>query len=232
MKKALLVKCITLLALLLASCNNSRVKPSNNSYNDYTQPLDSTINDSIIDNKQGVIPIGYTREAFQEYVPKNAIEKQFLSDMHSFSEAINTRNSKRVVELYYPDYFVLLQKQAPEKSLQQIKEKVQSYYETNFNEIIAAYTKDWNDAKRAGVCITNIVNRVIENGKMLFLYEYHTTLSSDEVTIFKKEAEYSISASLNNGKQWYSSADNINDLFEILSISFSHSAIDKVLTKQ
>ena len=76
------------------------------------------------------------------------------------------------------------------------------------------------------------MNRVTENGKMLFLYEYHTTLSSDEVTIFKKEAEYSISASLNNGKQWYSSADNINDLFEILSISFSHSAIDKVLTKQ
>jgi hypothetical protein len=232
MKKQLLVTCITLLALSFASCNNSSDKQSNYSYNDYTQPLDSTINDSIIDDKQRNIPIGYTRDAFHEYVPQNAIEKQFLSDMHSFSEAINTRNSKKVVELYYPDYFVLLQKQAPEKSVKQIKEKVRSYYEANFNEIIAAYTKDWNEAKRAGICITNIVNRVTENGKILYLYEYHTTLSSDEVTIYKKEAEYSVSASLNNGKQWYSSADNINDIFEILSISFSRAAIDKVLTKQ
>ena len=50
-----------------------------------------------------------TTSAVNEEQARNAIEKQFLSDMHSFSEAINTRNSKRVVELYYPDYFVLLQ---------------------------------------------------------------------------------------------------------------------------
>jgi hypothetical protein len=66
----------------------------------------------------------------------------------------------------------------------------------------------------------------------MYLYEFHTTLSSDEETIYKKEAEYSVGVSLNNGKQWYSSADNVNDLFEILSISFSRSAIESVLSKQ
>lgn len=180
----------------------------------------------------GDIPVEYMREPFQEYAPQNAIEKKFISDMLNFSEALNTRNSKKVVALYYPDYFVLLQKQAPEKSVKQIKEKVESYYEANFDEIIAAYTKDWKEAKRAGVCITNIVNRVSENGKLMYLYEFHTTLSSDEETIYKKEAEYSVGVSLNNGKQWYSSADNVNDLFEILSISFSRSAIESVLSKQ
>ena len=217
--------------LVLASCNSSNMKQTSYSNDNYSTSTDTVVIDSIVDD-YGDIPVEYTREPFQEYAPQNTIEKKFISDMLNFSEALNTRNSKKVVALYYPDYFVLLQKQAPEKSVKQIKEKVESYYEANFDEIIAAYTKDWKEAKRAGVCITNIINRVSENGKLMYLYEYHTTLSSDDETIYKKEAEYSISASLNNGKQWYSSADNINDLFEILSISFSHSAIDKVLTKQ
>ena len=217
--------------LVLASCNSSNMKQTSYSNDNYSTSTDTVVIDSIVDD-YGDIPVEYTREPFQEYAPQNTIEKKFISDMLNFSEALNTRNSKKVVALYYPDYFVLLQKQAPEKSVKQIKEKVESYYEANFDEIIAAYTKDWKEAKRAGVCITNIINRVSENGKLMYLYEYHTTLSSDDETIYKKEAEYSISASLNNGKQWYSSADNINDLFEILSISFSRSAIEKVLSKQ
>lgn len=224
---------ITIMLLVFVSCNNSYNKQRNNSYNDNSLSIvDSISNDLNIIDKQDKIPIGYTREAFQEYAPQNNIEKKFLSDMRSFSDAINSKNSKRVVELYYPDYFIMLQKQVPEKSIKQIKDKVQSYYEVNFDEIIKTNTKDWNEAKRAGVCITNIMNRVSENGKMLYLYEYHTTLSSDKETIYKKEAEYSVGASLNNGKQWHSSADNISDIFELLSISFSRSAIEKVLTKQ
>lgn len=207
------------------------MKQTSYSNNNYSTSTDTVVVDSIVDD-YGDIPVEYTREPFQEYTPQNAIEKKFISDMLNFSEALNTRNSKKVVALYYPDYFVLLQKQAPEKSVKQIKEKVQSYYEANFDEIIAAYTKDWKEAKRAGICITNIINRVSENGKLMYLYEYHTTLSSDEETIYKKEAEYSVGVSLNNGRQWYSSADNINDLFEILSISFSRSAIENVLSKQ
>lgn len=220
-----------ILVLVLASCNSSNKKHTSYSNNNYSTSIDTEVIDSIVDD-DGDIPVEYTREPFHEYAPQNAIEKKFISDMHNFSEALNTRNSKKVVDLYYPDYFVLLQKQAPEKSVKQIKEKVESYYEANFDEIIAAYTKDWKEAKRAGVCITNIINRVSENGKLMYLYEYHTTLSSDDETIYKKEAEYSVGVSLNNGKQWYSSADNINDLFEILSISFSRSAIENVLSKQ
>ena len=216
---------------VLASCNSSNMKQTSYSNNNYSTSTDTVVIDSIVDD-YGDIPVEYTREPFQEYAPQNAIEKKFISDMLNFSEALNTRNSKKVVALYYPDYFVLLQKQAPEKSVKQIKEKVESYYEANFDEIIAAYTKDWKEAKRAGVCITNIVNRVSENGKLMYLYEFHTTLSSDDETIYKKEAEYSVGVSLNNGRQWYSSADNINDLFEILSISFSRSAIESVLSKQ
>ena len=217
--------------LVLASCNSSNMKQTSYSNDNYSTSTDTVVIDSIVDD-YGDIPVEYTREPFQEYAPQNTIEKKFISDMLNFSEALNTRNSKKVVALYYPDYFVLLQKQAPEKSVKQIKEKVESYYEANFDEIIAAYTKDWKEAKRAGVCITNIINRVSENGKLMYLYEYHTTLSSDDETIYKKEAEYSVGVSLNNGRQWYSSADNINDLFEILSISFSRSAIEKVLSKQ
>ncbi len=217
--------------LVLASCNSSNMKQTSYSNDNYSTSTDTVVIDSIVDD-YGDIPVEYTREPFQEYAPQNTIEKKFISDMLNFSEALNTRNSKKVVALYYPDYFVLLQKQTPEKSVKQIKEKVESYYEANFDEIIAAYTKDWKEAKRAGVCITNIINRVSENGKLMYLYEYHTTLSSDDETIYKKEAEYSVGVSLNNGRQWYSSADNINDLFEILSISFSRSAIEKVLSKQ
>ena len=217
--------------LVLASCNSSNMKQTSYSNNNYSTSIDTVVIDSIVDDN-GDIPVEYTREPFQEYAPQNTIEKKFISDMRNFSEAINSRNSKKIVELYYPDYFVVLQKQAPEKTIKQIKDKVQSYYETNFTDIIAAYTKDWKEAKSAGVCITNIMNRVSENGKLLYLYEYHTTLSSDEATIYKKEAEGSVSVSLNNGRQWFSTTANINDLFEILSISFSRSAIEKVLSKQ
>lgn len=221
----------TIFVLVFASCNSGNMKQTSYYNNNYSASLDTVVADSIVDDHSD-IPVEYTREPFHEYVPQNAIEKKFISDMLNFSEALNTRNSKKVVALYYPDYFVLLQKQAPEKSVKQIKEKVQSYYEANFDEIIAAYTKDWKEAKRAGVCITNIINRVSEKGKLMYLYEYHTTLSSDKETIYKKEAEYSVGVSLNNGRQWYSSADNINDLFEILSISFSRSTIESVLSKQ
>lgn len=220
-----------LFILMFASCNNA-IKQTANSYNDYTESVDTVVSDVSTVDMLDEVPMGYTREVYKEYVPKNDVERKFLSDMKKFSEALNSRNSEMIVKLYYPDYFVLLQKQATDKSIKQIKDKVQSYYENNFDAIIGAYTKDWAKANRAGVRITNILNRINENGKMLYLYEYHTMLSSSEDTIFKKEAEYSVAASLNNGKQWYSSADNINDIFEILSISFSREAIDKVLTKQ
>jgi hypothetical protein len=75
------------------------------------------------------------------------------------------------------------------------------------------------------------MNRVKEGKGLLYLYEYHTFLYSETDTIVKDEAEYSIAASLNNGKKWYNSTNSIEENFEILGISFSREAIDKVLTK-
>ena len=93
------------------------------------------------------------------------------------------------------------------------------------------YTHVWPNAKYVGPVVTNIMNRVKEGNGLLYLYEYHTILFSETDTIYKDEAEYSIAVSLNNGKKWYNSANSIEENFEILGISFSRNAIDKVLTK-
>ena len=75
------------------------------------------------------------------------------------------------------------------------------------------------------------MNRVKEKDGLLYLYEYHDVLYSEKDTIYKKEAEYSLAVSLNNGNKWYNSANSIKENIEILGSIFSNESIDKVFKK-
>lgn len=236
MKKTVLS--FTSLLLFLSCSNNNR--PSVSTQNGDTIPFEivdtiseDTTSKGLIDESASspVLPPGYSKKKYEEYAPKNDIERRLIADLKEMSDATNRLDYKKVVSLYYPDYFKYLQKQIPDKTIPEIKIKFENYLKQNLAERNKEYTRIWSGAKYAGVVVTNIINRVTDRNGMLYLYEYHTILFSETDTIFKDEAEYSIAASLNNGRKWYTSANSIEENFEILGISFSRNAIDKVLTK-
>ncbi|MCR5044728.1 MAG: hypothetical protein K6A93_11475 [Bacteroidaceae bacterium] len=188
-------------------------------------PMEETMGD------EEQIPLEYTNRKIDAYVPQNDQERNLLSDLHELEEAQANLDYKKVVSLCYPDFFKLLQEKVPEKSIDELKKVYEEHLEMTLEAWNNEFLDSWQNAKRAGVCVTDIKNRVREGNKLLYLYEYHTVLYSDSSCIYKQEAEYSVAVSLNNGKKWYSTPNGINDLWEILSYSFSEQSIDQVLRK-
>ena len=213
-------------ALLFISCNN-------NKHHKTSKVDNATIydNNNVNIQHEENIPNDYTKQSPQKYVPINSTEENLFNYLREYSCALNTKNAKKIVELHYPDYFVLLQKKIPNKSIKEIKEKVQLYFEQNFDDIIGEYTKEWPKAKYADSHVSNIINRVKEGQKLLYLYEYHTMLYNETDTIYKKEAEYSVVVSLDNGKTWYSTSNDTDDTYDLLSMKFNKASIDNVFSK-
>ncbi len=50
-------------------------------------------------------------------------------------------------------------------------------------------------------------------------------------TIFKKETEYSVVSSLDNGKTWYATTNDMEEVYEMLELKFKKSSIDEVFAK-
>ena len=225
--------------LLLFSCGNNSSQTSSfqNSENSSFVVVDTMAEENIAENisaesaSSSNLPYGYSKRRYTEYQPQNDIERRLFADLKEMTDATNKLDYKKVISHYYPDFFKYLQKQVPDKSIPEIKAKFENYLEQNLSERNKEYTNAWPEAKGVGLIVTNIMNRVKEGKGLLYLYEYHTFLYAETDTIVKDEAEYSIAASLNNGKKWYNSTNSIEENFEILGISFSREAIDKVLTK-
>ena len=224
--------------LLLLSCSNNRpVLSTQNKETTRFEMVDTmsakNVSKDIVQKSasSSILPSGYSKMKYTEYVPQNDIEQRLFAYLNEMTDATNKLEFKKVVNLYYPDYFKYLQKQVPDKTISEIKIKFENYLEQNLAERNKEYTRIWPDAKYAGIVVTNIMNRVKEGSGLLYLYEYHTILFSETDTIYKEEPEYSVAVSLNNGRKWYTSANSIEENFEILGISFSRNAINKVLTK-
>ncbi len=217
---------VLLSTLFILSCSNN-VSTTRNEV--VTNEDSIELNGSLRD-----IPLGFTTIKYAKYVAKNDEEARFIHDMYDMLKARQDKDCEKIVELYYPDYIKLIQHEIPEKSVDEIKDLLKLYLEENVEEMNATFTNQWKYAVVAGLCITDIKNRVKEGDGILYLYEYHNTLISETDTIFKKEAEYSIAASLDNGNTWYAinpEGGDLNEVFEILGVSFSHKAIDEVLTE-
>lgn len=178
------------------------------------------------------VPEGYTHKAFVKYIPENQIEKNFISDLKDFEVATNNLDYDKIVELYYPDYFVYLSKVLSINSLDETKKKFKEYLQENLENNNKRFTEHWDKAEKSGVYVTNIINRVKERDGILYLYEFHEVLYSKNDSIFEIEPTYGIAASLNNGKKWHScSSTDDEELFEVLGYSFSKNSIEKVLSK-
>lgn len=215
---------LLLFTSLLFSCNSK--SNHNNTIVNNVNDTDVSYKDNSID-----IPIGYTYQTIQEYVPQNEVEENLLSYLHEYSLALENRNAKKLVELINPDYVVLLQKKIPNKTTKEIKEKLPLLYEKSIEGMIREFTKDWDKAENASSRITNIINRVREGNKLLYLYEYHSMLFNKTDTIFKEETEYSVVSSLDNGKTWYATNNNMEEIYEMLGLRFKKSSIDEVFAK-
>ena len=216
----------SVIALMLLSCDNSK----RNSLKIETPPnTTSTVSSQNVQEED--IPYGYTKQSYQEYVPLNAAEKNLVHYLHEYSNAMEARDAKRLVKLINPDYAVLIQKKIPNTTVKEIREKLPLLYEKSIEEFIARFTKDWDKAENGSSRITNIINRVREGNKLLYLYEYHSMLYNKTDTIYKIEKEYSVISSIDNGKTWYATTNNMDEVYEMLGLRFKKSSIDEVFTK-
>lgn len=179
------------------------------------------------------IPNGFSINSFKEMTPNDAIEMVFLSDLKKILESNLKCDYQSITDKYYPDYFILLQKECPNFSIDELKEK----FKNNLHKFIPQRNQkllpDWCYAKHYDMCITSIKNKVHDgNGCLLFLYEFHTLLSSDNITIAKDEPGYAVAVSLDNGVNWYSvTSPNINEVKSLLRIRFPEDIIESLLRK-
>lgn len=215
---------LLLLTIFLFSCNSK----SNRDATIANNVMDTSVNNHVEIND---IPIGYTNQTIKEYEPQNEIEENLLLYLHEYSLALEKRDAKKLVELINPDYVVLLQKRIPNKTTKEIRDKLPLLYEKSLEGMISEFTKDWDKAENASSRITNIINRVREGNKLLYLYEYHSMLFNKTDTIFKKETEYSVVSSLDNGKTWYATTNDMEEVYEMLELKFKKSSIDEVFAK-
>jgi len=219
--------------ILLLSCGqNSDQKQLYQHEDNVYEVVDTVMEFTSKTHSSAAIPTGYTRIPISGYVPQNDIERHLMEDLKLQEDATNNFDYKKIVSFTYPDYFKYIQTQYPNKTIQEIKKIYEEILAQYLTEKFKRYISVWPEAKRIGYVVTDIKNRVKEGTGLLYLYEYHTVFYSESDTIFKKEAEYAVCASLNNGGKWYSTADGIEDIFRVLGISFSKEAIDEVLTKK
>ena len=106
--------CIIVSCFLLLSCSNGYKQTKTfQSVNDKSVNSMKETNDESSSFAK-TIPNGYSKMCLTEYVPKNNIEKHLLTDLKMMEDATNKLDYKRIISLYYPDYFLYLQKQIPD----------------------------------------------------------------------------------------------------------------------
>lgn len=73
----------------------------------------NSVNKGVVTQKDiemKTIPIGFSINPFQEMTTDDVIEIVFLSDMKKILDATLKCDYQTITDKYYPDYFILLQK--------------------------------------------------------------------------------------------------------------------------
>lgn len=177
------------------------------------------------------IPIGYSHSMYSEYTPQNKIERTLLSEIKEMEKATNNLNYDKIMALTNPDLFKYLKKEAPNKTDLEIKKLSKNFLKENLPSKMKSFLDCWPKATYVGGIVTDIKNKVKEGNRLLYQYEFHTILCSEEDSIVNIEPEYCVAVSFDNGNKWFISDASIEENYEILGISFSGEAIDKVLSK-
>lgn len=231
--------CIIISLATLCSCQNSqkeKVTYVNYDNKETITQEGNSVNKGVVTQKDiemKTIPIGFSINPFQEMTTDDVIEIVFLSDMKKILDATLRCDYQTITDKYYPDYFILLQKECPNLSIEELKDK----FKNNLYRFIPQNNKrlllEWSYAKHYDMCITSIKNKIdAGNGCLLFLYEYHTLLSSDNITIARDKPEYAIAVSLDNGVNWHSvTSTDMNEVKSLLGIRFSNNIIESLLKK-
>lgn len=185
------------------------------------EQIDVPSNSKIIE-----IPKGFTTGDITSFVPRNQEEQNFMNDMEMFIQANIRKDYKTVLSMAYPDYWKEIQKQMPDKSIDEIKERVEKVYpemvEARNKKILSA----WKEAIYTREYITDIKNRVQEGRNILYLYECYNLLFSETDSIKELEPTYCIAASIDGGERWYSVPSE--GFYSLLGYRFSEKAINDV----
>ncbi len=204
---------VLLLTLVIFSCNNNQ---HNSSSSDKGATLFSTVQDSVSE--------GWYNETLTPYTGKDKAEKNMISQMNTYNNALFRGDIDNASLYIYPDGIKYYRKYYPEISdkaiIQTIYKDVSEMYQT----LKTTYDKKGIDYN---IIVSNITNRVEDREYIIITFEAVSVLTQGEKRIHDNP-ETNIGVSHNKGKNWTFLA-LIDDTPNILRMRFDEETINKIM---
>lgn len=204
---------VLLLTLVIVSCNKN---PHKSSLSDKGTTSSSTVQDSL--------PEGWYNEALTPYIGKDKAEKNMISQMNTYNNAL-FRGDLESASLYiYPDGIKYYKKYYPELSDKTIIKTIYKDVSEMYQTLLATYNKR---GINYNIIVNNISNRVVDKEYIIITFEVVGVLTQGEKCIHDNP-EINIGISHNNGKNWTFLALT-DDVPNILRMKFDEEIINKIM---
>lgn len=204
---------VLLLVLVIFSCNTNQQKPSS-----------SDKESSQITTSQDSLPEGWYNETLTPYTGKDRAEKNMISQMNTYNNALFKGDINNASLYIYPDGIKYYRRYYPELSdkaiIQTIYKDVSKMYQT----LKTTYDKKDIDYS---IIVSNITSRVVDKEYIIITFEVVGVLTQGEKCIHDTP-ETNIGISYNKGKNWTFLALN-DDVPNILRMKFNEEIINKIM---
>jgi len=216
----LLVVFITTFLEIFLSCNNQQ--RNNAIFNEENKSFQKE------SKQKPSLPDGFYLGQVKSYEAKNQIEKNLLSQINTYNNALFRKDIKGASSYLYPDAIIYFRK----------------YYPNSFtdNDIINEFYKAVSDELVNGIqlyedkgmnldLIVNKIDRTIDSENTIFcVFGLTLQISGGGKFFYAPPAndDYLLGISLNNGKNWYFLSLN-DDTPNILRLKFSNETISQVM---
>lgn len=204
---------VLLLTLVIVSCNSNQQKSS--SSNKETPQL-STAQDSV--------PEGWYNETLTPYTGKDKAEKNMISQMNTYNQALLRGDINNASLYIYPDVIKYCKKYYPELSDRAIIQTLYKDMSEMYHTLKTTYDEKGIDYN---IIISNITNRVADKEYIIITFEVVGVLTQGEKCIHDNP-ETNIGVSHNKGKNWTFLALT-DDVPNILRMRFDEEIINKIM---
>ena len=204
---------VLLLTLVIVSCNSNQQKSS--SSNKETPQL-STAQDSV--------PEGWYNETLTPYTGKDKAEKNMISQMNTYNQALLRGDINNASLYIYPDVIKYCKKYYPELSDRAIIQTLYKDMSEMYHTLKTTYDEKGIDYN---IIVSNITNRVADKEYIIITFEVVGVLTQGEKCIHDNP-ETNIGVSHNKGKNWTFLALT-DDVPNILRMRFDEEIINKII---
>lgn len=194
---------VLLLLLIAVSCNSN-------------QHQSSTDQDSL--------PKGWYDDTLTPYTGKDKAEKNMISQMNTYNQALFRGDIDNASLYIYPDVIKYCKKYYPELSDRAIIRTLYKDMSEIYHTLKTTYDEKGIDYN---IIVSNITNRVTDKEYMIITFEVVGILTQGEKCLHDTP-ETNIGISYNKGKNWTFLALN-DDVPNILRMKFNEEIINKIM---